>query len=62
MDPPYSSSPTTEENLRVFGVRATDPLTFFAVAAILTAVALTASYIPAHRATQVDPNVSLRHE
>ena len=46
----------------LFGVRATDPLTFFAVAAILAAVALTASYIPAHRATQVDPNVSLRHE
>jgi putative ABC transport system permease protein len=46
----------------LFGVRPTDPVTFLAVAAILAAVALTASYIPAHRATQVDPNVSLRHE
>ncbi|HEX3120610.1 MAG TPA: ABC transporter permease [Candidatus Acidoferrum sp.] len=46
----------------LFGVRPTDPLTFLVVAAILATVALTASYIPAHRATQVDPNVSLRHE
>lgn len=46
----------------LFGVRPTDPITFSAVAAILAAVALTASYIPAHRATRVDPNISLRHE
>jgi putative ABC transport system permease protein len=46
----------------LFGVRPTDPITFSSVAAILAAVALTASYIPAHRATQVDPNISLRHE
>jgi putative ABC transport system permease protein len=46
----------------LFGVRATDPITLIAVATVLAVVALTASYIPAHRATRVDPNVSLRHE
>jgi putative ABC transport system permease protein len=46
----------------LFGVKPTDPLTFSAVASILAAVALAASYIPAHRATRVDPNISLRHE
>ncbi|HXM16950.1 MAG TPA: FtsX-like permease family protein, partial [Candidatus Eremiobacteraceae bacterium] len=46
----------------LFGVRPTDPLTFSAVAAILAAVALAASYIPAHRAARVDPNTCLRHE
>jgi len=46
----------------LFAVRPTDPITFSTVSAVLAAVALTASYIPAHRATRVDPNISLRHE
>jgi putative ABC transport system permease protein len=46
----------------LFGVSATDPLTFFAISILLTITALIASWIPAWRATKIDPLVALRSE
>jgi len=46
----------------LYGVKPSDPITYAAVGLLVSAVALLACYIPTHRATKVDPMVTLRCE
>jgi len=53
--------PTAQRGL-LYGIPATDPVTFVAISALLVGMAQIASYVPARRAMRVDPIAALRHE
>jgi ABC-type antimicrobial peptide transport system permease subunit len=47
---------------RLFGIAAADPLTIAIAVILMTAVAITAGFVPAQRASRVDPMIALRHD
>ena len=53
---------TRTMKILLFGISATDPMTFAAIALLLTFVALLACFVPARRATTIDPLTTLRQE
>jgi putative ABC transport system permease protein len=53
---------TRQMSALLFGVSPADPITFAATSALLAAIALLANYVPARRATKLDPLIALRHE
>ncbi len=59
---PASLAATRTIQSQLFGLSATDPLTFIAAALIISLVTLIAAWFPAHRATKVDPIIALRYE
>ena len=60
--PPFLMAGTRYLSSMLYGIAATDPLTFVVVSLVLAGVALLASFLPARRATRVDPSVILRFE